>query len=308
MGKIEYSKKYYLGDKSARTRVIEIIKDSKADVIATIETYGSAKEIAKKLGFYYYTPSGSANLCIFSRYPMKNFGTLKGLSSFSFIKSQIILPAKEYGLSKPLTVQMYNIWLTSGGRHIVTVRNKKISDKKFVQGDNNRAAMIKQFLKNKEVKKSISCASKSTPVIVLGDFNCVSEVDYTKETKEKGLNFDRILCKTPTHLAMTELGFVDTYRFTNPNITKDTLGYTWTTVGIGYKYKSGQGFVPVKNNKEPEYREGYARIDFIYSLGEKLQPFKSKVIKHYKNYTKRSFVEFPSDHAAVFTEFKIKTE
>ena len=303
-GRYNQAKRYYAKGKSARTRTIEIIKDSGADVIAMIETYGSSKEIAKKLGFYYYTPSVSANLCIFSRYPLKRVSNLKGLSSFSFIRGIVKIPIQKNGEDCIMNVQIYCIWLTSGGRHIFAVKDKNVSNEKFVAGDNNRYQMIKNFLNHSKVKKSIR-VSDNTPVIVAGDFNCVSAVDFTEETKQKGLNFGRILKKTPTHQAMIDLDFVDTYRFTNPKITKETLGYTWTTVGSDYDYFSSKGFMPVKKSRNPEYREGYARIDYIYSLGKKLQPLNSKVIKYYKNYTKRSFVEFPSDHAAVLTEFKI---
>lgn len=127
-GRYNQAKRYYAKGKSARTRTIEIIKDSGADVIAMIETYGSAKEIAKKLGFYYYTPSVSANLCIFSRYPLKRVSNLKGLSSFSFIRGIVKIPIQKNGEDCIMNVQIYCIWLTSGGRHIFAVKDKNVSN------------------------------------------------------------------------------------------------------------------------------------------------------------------------------------
>ncbi|MEL7267469.1 MAG: hypothetical protein AAFP69_22035, partial [Planctomycetota bacterium] len=55
----------------------------------------------------------------------------------------------------------------------------------------------------------------------------------------------------------------------------------------------------------PQYRNPYARIDFIYSAGAKLQPTSSEVISLHPKQSKRSFPEFPSDHAAVLTEFLV---
>ncbi len=89
-------------------------------------------------------------------------------------------------------------------------------------------------------------------------------------------------------------------------LSATTLGHTWTTTGKGYKWISGKGFVVDKENSQPDRRALYARIGFIYSTGKDLKPIESRVIKHYRNYTKRSFVEFPSDHAAVLTTFKLE--
>jgi exonuclease III len=200
-------------------------------------------------------------------------------------------------------VHIYCIWLTSGGRHLVKIKDKTLSDTQFVAGDENRNKMIKTFLKHPQVKKDLQHADQ-IPVIVAGDFNCVSQLDYTSEGAQKGLNFGRVFPVTPTHEAMLKAGFTDTYRALNP-LSKKTMGYTWTTVGKGYKYQPNVGFVVDTENFQPEHRGGYTRIDFIYSIGTALKPVKSQIITHYKNYTKRSFVEFPSDHAAVLTTFKL---
>ena len=106
---------------------------------------------------------------------------------------------------------------------------------------------------------------------------------------------------------MLSRGFVDTWQHVHPKVTKETLGRTWTTVGTDYIRKSNEGFV----SQDPrliriqEYQGLFARIDHVYSKGEKLIPTASKVIKHYKDYTQRSFPEFPSDRTGVLTTFLI---
>ncbi|MFC4993746.1 LamG-like jellyroll fold domain-containing protein [Rubritalea tangerina] len=298
-GRLNQAEKYNFEGKSARQRTIEIIKESKADIIGMIETYGSAADIAKGLGYHYYTPSKSANLTIFSKYELSDFGTPKGLSSFSFITATAHLsPTKK--------LRVYCIWLTSGGRHIVSIKDPKLSDKDFINGDNNRRAMLEKFLSHPSVTMDLENA-ENLPVVVMGDFNCVSHLDYTKESKSADLNYQRVFADAPTHTAMLEKGFTDTYRAMHPRLTQETLGYTWTTVGLDHTYVSGKGFEPVapSNNPRPQNQDPYARIDFIYSLGSHLSPSSSQVIKHYKNHTKRSFPEFPSDHAAVLSTFKI---
>ena len=93
-------------------------------------------------------------------------------------------------------------------------------------------------------------------------------------------------------------GFADTFRQSNPDILDSTLGHTWTTVGTGYQYISGKGIVPVKEYPQPEYRDPYTRIDYIYALGSGFEAVRSRVISHHRSQAERSFPEFPSDHAA----------
>ena len=297
-GKLNQDPRYTIKGKTARQRTIDILKDSKADIIAMVETYGSAADIAKSLGFYHYTPKPTANLCIFSKYKLTDFGTPNGLSSFSHIRATA-------HLSDTQKVKVHCIWLTSKGRHLVEIKNKELSNKDFIAGDNNRARMMKAFLNHPEVKADIA-SHEDVPLIVAGDFNCVTHLDYNKATK--ALTYDRVFDAALTHDLLMNQGFIDSYRQVHPKIAENTLGYTWTTVGGEFIYKKGQGFVPIdaKTHPRPQFQDPYARIDLIYTLGN-LTPTSSKVVKHYKNYTKRSFPEFPSDHAAVITTFKISS-
>lgn len=295
-GQLNQDPRYTNNEKTARERTIEIIGQSGADIIAMIETYGSAADIAKALKFHHYTPSAGANLCIFSRYPLTDIEPLVGLSPFSFIAATVNLPDGQ-------KIRVYDIWLTSGGRHIVEVKNKELSDLDFCAGDDLRYDQLQKFLSHDDFQEGIA-NSADTPVIVAGDFNCVSHLDHTRGTRHSKLNQGRVL-SIKVSRAMHKAGFSDTYRQSNPDILDSTLGHTWTTVGMGYKYVSGQGFVPVKNNPNPQYRDPYARIDYIYSMGSRLEAIQSTVITHHPSQSRRSFPEFPSDHAAVLTEFKI---
>ncbi len=295
-GRLNQDPRYTINNKTARERMIEIIKASEADIIAMIETYGSAAEIAESLGFFHYTPSADANLCIFSRYPLSDIEPLKGLSSFSFIAATATLPSGQ-------KIRIYDIWLTSGGRHIVEIKDKEISDQDFCAGDDIRFDMLQKFLDHEDIQRHLA-NSNEVPVIVAGDFNCVSHLDYTAATRDSKLNQSRIL-PIKASKAMHKFGFTDTFRDGNPDILNTTLGYTWTTVGPDYTYISDKGFVPVQENPEPEYRDPYTRIDFIYSTGSRLKTNNSKVISHHSSQSNRSFPEFPSDHAAVLTEFDL---
>ena len=295
-GRLNQDPRYTIDKKTARERTIEIIQKSEADIVAMIETYGSAADIAKALKFHHYTPAADANLCIFSRYPLSDIEPLDGLSSFSFIAATATLPSGQ-------KVRVYDIWLTSSGRHIVEIKNKKLSDQEFCKGDDVRFKQLQKFLEHDDLRQHLA-NSDEIPVIVAGDFNCVSHLDHTVGTRHSKLNQARIL-PIKVSKAMHKAGFQDTYRQSNPDILESSLGHTWTTVGMGYVYKKDEGFVPVDKNPEPEYRDPYTRIDYIYSKGPVLQATSSTVIKHHSTQTVRSFPEFPSDHAAVLTAFRI---
>lgn len=287
---------YTFDDVTARQRVIHLLQDSEADIICMIETYGSAAEIAKALDYHYYTPSADANLTIFSRYPLSDMGTASGLSSFSFIHATVTLPDGR-------KVRVHNIWLTSAGLHIQTILDAKTSDEALTTADNIRKRMIDGFIKDPGFKADIAQADQ-VPVIVAGDFNWVSHLDYNEATKAAGLNDGRIL-PIPTSRAMAEIDFVDTYRACNPLTSKKALGYTWSTVGIDWTWKSGKGFVPSTGEKGEEYLGLYGRIDYIYSRGAMLTPKSSEVIATYRTDAVSNFPHFPSDHAAVVTRFKL---
>ena len=300
-GRLNQEPRYTINNKTARQRVVDIIRESGVDVVGMIETYGSALDIARELGYHYHTPAWDANLCIFSRYPLSDVEPLKGLNPFSFTAATITMPGGRQ-------VRLYNIWLTSGGRHLVEIKNKEVSDEAFTLGDENRFKHLQQLLSHEDFKKWLRTADQ-VPVIVAGDFNCVSHLDHTKETQAAHLNHSRALAVKASK-AMAELGFTDTYRAANPKLTAESLGHTWTTVGKDYMYESGKGFVPVKgdNHPRPEYRDPYARIDYIYSIGKEMQVVDSDVIRNHPAQPKRSFPEFPSDHAAVVTRFRFASK
>ena len=295
-GKLNQEPQYTIAGKTARERMIEIIKESGADIITMTETYGSAKDIADSLNYHYFTPSPKDNLTIFSRYPLENAGTIKNISSFSFISATVLIPGDK-------KIRVYNIWLTSGGRHVVEIKNKSLSDEQFSAGDDIRYDQLQELLTHPDFHKDLA-NKDSIPIIISGDFNCVSHLDYTQNTRDKGLNFSRIL-PIKVSMLMQKTGFTDTYRFIHPVFSQETLGHTWTTVGKGFIYEEGKGFVPVSKNPEPEYRDPFARIDFIYYSGKKLKPHSSRTIIHHSSNYKRSFPEFPSDHAAVLTSFDL---
>lgn len=85
-----------------RPDVIDIIKQTGADVILMIETYGCAPMVADSLAYNYELLS--SNLCVYSRYPIvKKFKFPDQISTFNFGGVQIDVNGKR--------VNVFDTWL-----------------------------------------------------------------------------------------------------------------------------------------------------------------------------------------------------
>lgn len=250
-----------LGQEVGVNRVIELIKDSDADVIGMIETYGSGAIIADALGYYFYLRS--SNLSIMSRYPIKETYDLFEPFNCSGASIQI---------SRTQTINYFNIWLDY--RPITNdqlLANESIEN--IIAGEwGSRAKQLQTILGNmKPLLKQ-----DNIPLIVSGDFNSDSHLDWGEDTKN--LNGHRgYVIEWPTSKLMFDAGFKDSYRVMYPDVIKYPC-LTWSTMA--------------KN--ELQYR-----IDFIYYKGKGMKVLDSKMIDKHR-------VRFPSDHAALTTTFELR--
>ena len=88
------------GDELGPARVVEVIRDSGADIVAMQETYGSGEQIADALGFH-FAPRGT-NASILSRYPV-----VEDLS----VHDEFMCAGALIELPDASRVAVYSIWL-----------------------------------------------------------------------------------------------------------------------------------------------------------------------------------------------------
>ncbi|MCP4974622.1 MAG: hypothetical protein GY931_00545 [Maribacter sp.] len=246
-------------------RVVQTIKDAQPDVVALIETYGSGEIIADALGYHFYLIS--SNLSIMSRFPIKE--TIKAFRPFNFGGATI-----DIGNGRQLT--FLNTWLHYLPDYSKDVIEGTISADDLIEAEKEtRHSEVLSILK--EIKPLIE-KSDNNPIIMLGDFNCGSHLDWVESTKSIHNGYT---VEWPVSLAMTKAGFKDSFRELNINPLLDP-GLTWTPRAATSSNKYG-------------LRD---RIDYIYYKGD-LVPIESKVIDYHP-------LMFPSDHAAVLTVFEIK--
>ncbi|EPB79447.1 hypothetical protein ANCCEY_01497 [Ancylostoma ceylanicum] len=93
--------------------------------------------------------------------------------------------------------------------------------------------------------------SAIVPIILAGDFNCPSHLDWTDETKDQHGGWPVLW---PATKAMYDMKFIDSFREVHPDVIAEP-GYTWSTVN--------------KFNAEWDYAipEPQDRIDFIFYQG-----------------------------------------
>jgi endonuclease/exonuclease/phosphatase family metal-dependent hydrolase len=247
------------------SRVIDVIKSQNADVVALIETYGSGEEIADSLGYHFYLIS--SNLSIVSRYPIKE--TIKAFRRFNF-------GGVKLDLGNGKEVVILDTWLHYLPDSMGDVDKGKKSPKRLIRRDGRtRLKEVKKILKG--TTKYLANAD-NVPVVMLGDFNVGSHLDWTEQTKDTHKGY---VVEWPVSKEMEKHGFTDSYREINP----DPLTYP------GITWSPQMNMEVNKTMKD--------RIDFIYYKGKGLKAISSKVIDSY-------LLAFPSDHAGMLTNFELK--
>jgi endonuclease/exonuclease/phosphatase family metal-dependent hydrolase len=156
---------------------------------------------------------------------------------------------------------------------------------------NGRGDDVIQLLKLPEFQEAIR-NSEQNPLIVCGDFNCPSHLDWKEDTKH--LHGDWIVEWPATYLLESKAGLIDSFRQVNPSPIQNP-GITWSTVhqASGYEWDYS---IP----------EPLDRIDFIMYKTPKYKPVKSftyfgtEPIQQMPNHQNN---DYPSDHFSVITDF-----
>lgn len=264
-----------------RPDIIKLIKQTGADVILMIETYGSAPMIAEALGFHYELLS--SNLCIYSRYPIaKKLLFPDQIAAFNFGGVEILVE------DKPILV--FDTWL----HYLPDTRLAPIhkSEAEIIAWENagTRDDEIKAILK---AITPYLHDSDNVPIIMGGDFNSHSHLDWVESTKDQ-YNHGQAVVEWAISKAMEDAGFEDTFRQARPDPLKD-IGTTW----LGVRDESGKLSYTRRD-----------RIDYLYSQGKSLSVKASEAVvapvgKAFA-YNNRAYDFFPSDHGFVLTTFQLK--
>lgn len=243
-------------------RVVDVIESSGADLVLMQETYGSGPRISGRLGFDYYLRS--SNLSIMSRYPIHEVHRL--FSGFRFGGATIEL--------RPGTrIQAYSLWIHYLPDVGKALKNGDTAEQLIAADAETRGSEIDSILG--ELLPHLDSAP-SVPVLVGGDFNSGSHLDWTDAAAGLDNHHGRTVA-WPVSLSMERAGFQDTFRVVHPDPV-EAPGHTWS----------------------PEFTEDHQdRIDYVYARVGDWRVIDSQVLDHHSN-------GWPSDHAAVLSTLELK--
>ena len=241
-------------------RVIDVIRDSRADIVAMQETYGSGPRIADGLGYYFY--SRSSNLSLLSRFPICETHDLYD-DSFRF-------GGATFALAPGQRLDVYSLWIHYLPDFCNDVRQPHANAAALIAAEEQtRGHEIRDILK----ALSPRLRDKSRTVIVAGDFNSPSHLDWVPQART--LHRDLVV-EWPVSRTMAAAGFTDAYRQARPNPLTDP-GRTWT----------------------PRSAESWQdRIDYVYYSDQHMRCRAAEVLEHHPD-------GWPSDHAGVLATLQL---
>ncbi len=255
------------GEEVGPQRVIRVIKNSRSDIIAMQETYGSGELISEALGFN-FLPRGT-NVSIMSRFPILE--DISVYQEFKCVGAIIELPDKT-----PLA--FYSIWLPFDGNIWGVGKREGKSKEELLAACASSASDLEEILTLAKAKLAESNYADA-PVIIAGDFNSMSHFDYT----EDAIDQYGYVIEWPTSKYITAAGFTDSYREVHPTVNRK-IGSTWSP-------------------RFPNVQQD--RIDFIYYTNDSMKSVES--VKYHRPLESHNLlnepVAFPSDHAALVTRF-----
>ncbi|HJP32923.1 MAG TPA: endonuclease/exonuclease/phosphatase family protein [Candidatus Latescibacteria bacterium] len=250
------------GDGAGLTATIDAIRTAGADVVAMQETYGSGAHIAAGLGFSYYLRS--SNLSVMSRYPIVATHDLYEPFRFGGVTLQ---------LSPDQRLKLFSLWihyLPDYGGRMKDVDTEVTEALLLAEEMETRGREIDQIL---ALLQPTLAQSDKVPVIVAGDFNSPSHLDWGEDTRPRHRD---LVVDWPVSRSMERAGFVDAFRHLHPDPVS-VPGFTWSP------------------RSETSWKD---RIDYVYLHGSSLRPVSATVHDE-------QAPRWPSDHAAVVVDVEI---
>ena len=242
--------------------VLKVIKQGNPDILFMQETYCCGMDIAKQAG-YSYSWRGSSNLSIHSKYPI--IETIKIYKPFN---SQAVVI--DVDGEKLLCVNLWLDYLPDAFED-----SKRLSPDSLIYREG--ATRLKEIT---AILKSVDRLGEdlNMPIILGGDFNSGSHLDWVEATKES--HYGKVV-EWPVSKLIIDNGYTDSYREANPDPTK-TLDGTW-------------GFLSENVISD--------RIDFIYYKGDNIKTKSSKIVQ---DDPPNGF--FNSDHRAILSILDLKID
>lgn len=251
-----------------RNRIKDMLRATQADIITIQEGYGAQQMLADSLAYFLQTPSPSDNLALMSRYPLVK---IPSSSTFKSNPAKVTLPNGR-------EILVSSCWLAYAYRPEYTVgyTNEGMNPRLWEEEDKILGLKDADNILNKDIKPYLT--DESIPVIIGGDFNSGSHLDWTLAAA--GLHNGYGPVDLPISKFMMSHGFRDSFRVINP----DEVAYP------------GGTFAAIFGHLQT------SRIDYIYYRGNGVRPVTSRILRTSPEIDDA----WASDHAAVLTVFDME--
>ncbi|MBZ4016416.1 HAD-IA family hydrolase [Streptomyces purpurogeneiscleroticus] len=273
-----------------RDKQLRILLDADVDLVGIQENhFTAAEELAAALGWDYH--QAGQNLAVLSRYPIEARHGSPDPGFYGGTGVTVRLDTRtDTGLPHEVVLWSTHLNYTPYGPYDACFDGLTAAELADREASSGRLAQMHDML---DAMAGQLADRDTTPVLLLGDFNAPSHLDWTEATAP--LHGGRGAVPWPVTRAAEAAGLRDSYR----TIHADPLrhpGFTWSPIHDAHEDGSGR----------PEPQD---RIDFVLYAGAALMPRTSAAYVTGANnlFPDVAANDWPSDHAAVLTSFDLVT-
>lgn len=260
---------------------VRFISESGADVVGLQETVEGehAIRLADALGWDVWASNQSA--AILSRFPIvERYGETSAGGGV-----RISIP----GDGENKEINFWNAHLTAYpyGPYGFCNEGKSQGEVFEIEAESGRTSQMAEIL---AAMATQIASSDNVPVLLTGDTNAPSHLDYVEGLREKNCGIAGF--GWPTSVLPQQAGLIDSYRVAHPDPVA-VGGTTWSPI---FPFSEGSTGTP-----EPQ-----DRIDFIYATKQlKVTASRTTVVGKPQPPPNEADNEWTSDHAAVLTWFEL---
>ncbi|MHA7958689.1 HAD-IA family hydrolase [Streptomyces sp. L500] len=274
-----------------RAKQLKVLLDADVDVVGLQETAGTAtRELAEALGWHHH--QAGHNLGVISRYPITDRFGEPAPSGYGATGVTVRLDDTKgvtQDVTKEVTVWNAHLNYTPYGPYDACLDRRPVPVLVEHERASGRVAEIEDILR----AMAPGLATRdATPVLLLGDFNAPSHLDWTEPAAPLHGGYGPVAW--PVSKAAEEAGLRDSYRTAHPDPVSEP-GATWSPLHPLHEDGSGRA--------EPQ-----DRIDYVLFAGDGLTVLDSTtlVTGNPSPYPAVAANTWPSDHAAVITTFAVR--
>ncbi|PHH64673.1 hypothetical protein CDD81_4114 [Ophiocordyceps australis] len=257
---------------------VQFLIDSNVDLVGLQESRGGhPTRLAEALGWDYWQSNSAIDLGILSRYPIaESYQPTEAGGSV-----RVLLDGDE----SQVMVWNTHLGYTPYGPYNLCFDGMSVEQTIKSEEASSRNREIDEILKR--MKPQIANADHR-PVILTGDFNAPSHLDWTDKTKDQHCGIGDV--PWPTSVKPIAAGLLDSFREVHGDAVAEP-GNTWSPI---YLYNT--------DYKKPEPQD---RIDFVYFKGLQVIASSVQMVGSPKPEPNHQDNEWTSDHKAVKSVFKV---